>query len=402
MQTNVSIADGIHIIGVNDRRTQLFENIWPLPCGVSYNSYLIVDEKCALLDTVDFGSDGTYLERVEEILGGRSLDYLVVNHMEPDHSGEIGSVLRRFPDVKIVGNSLTFKILLSYFGDVSANFHEVKDCEAISLGRRTLRFYTTPWVHWPETMMTYEETEKILFSADAFGTFGTTDGAVTDDMVDIKSYEDEMRRYYSNIVGKFGGMVQKALCKLGSLEIKMICPLHGPVWKRQIAEVVGLYDKWSKGDADESVVVIYASMYNNTAQMADHVASVISQSGVKDVKVYDVSKTHLSYLISELWRCRYVVLASCAYNGDMFPLMEQLCTSISHYGLKGRSLAYFGSYSFNGGGVRSLKKFAESSGWDIICEPVDIFGRATAENLAKLEPLAEAVAQSVKNNTGGR
>ena len=272
MQTNVSIAEGVYLIGVNDRRTALFENIWPIPYGVSYNSYLIRDDKCALLDTVEFGSEGAYLDRIEEILGERELDYLVVNHMEPDHSGEIGTVLKRYPSVKLIGNAMTRKILLGYTGDLGDRFMEVKDGDSLSLGKHTLHFYMTPWVHWPETMMTYESTEKILFSADAFGTFGATDGAMTDALTDLAEYREEMRRYYSNIVGKYGGMVQKALAKLSSLDVKTLCSLHGPVWSRQAGEVIGLYDKWSRCEADEEAVIIYASMYNNTAHMANHIA----------------------------------------------------------------------------------------------------------------------------------
>ncbi len=398
MQTNVSIADGIHMIGVNDRRTALFENIWPIPHGVSYNSYVIVDEKCAMLDTIEFGSEGAYMERVETILGGRTLDYLIVNHMEPDHSGEIETVLRRYPNVKLVANAQTRKIMSGYFGDVSANFLEVKDGDCISLGKHTLYFYLTPWVHWPETMMTYEASEKILFSADAFGTFGTLDGAMTDDVADLTTYESEMRRYYSNIVGKYGGMVQKALAKLSGLEVKTLCPLHGPVWRRQAGDVIALYDKWSRCEADEDVVIIYASMYNNTAHMADHIAMRLAEQGIRNVKVYDVSKTHLSYLISEIWRCRYVILGSCAYNGTMFPLMEMLCNSIKHYGLKNRSLGLFASYSFNGGGMRALSKFAEDCAWEMIAEPVEVCGRATEENLAKFVPMADAIAERIKAN----
>lgn len=398
MKTNFNITDDIYLIGVNDRRTALFENIWPIPHGVSYNSYVIRDEKCAILDTIEFGSEGAYIDRIKLVIGDRPLDYLVVNHMEPDHSGEIETILRYYPSVKLVANKQTRKIMEGYFGDVSANFLEVKDGDSISLGKHTLRFYTTPWVHWPETMMTYEESEKILFSADAFGTFGTTDGAMTDTQTDIAVYEEEMRRYYSNIVGKYGIMVQKALAKLSSLDVKILCPLHGPIWSRQAGEVISLYDKWSRGEADESVVVIYASMYNNTAHMANYVADRLADQGIKGVKVYDVSKTHLSYLISEIWRCRYVVLGSCAYNSEMFPLMELLCTSMLHYGLRNRDLAIFGSYSFNGGGVRALKKFADASGWNMLCEPVEVAGRATPENLAKFDGFADSIAAAINNN----
>lgn len=401
MQTNVSIADNIYLIGVDDRRTALFENLWPLPAGVSYNSYLIRDERCVLLDTVQFGSEGAYIDRIESALQGRSLDYLVINHMEPDHSGEVESVVRRYPAVRILGNWQTKRILESYFGDVSANFMEVKDGDSLDLGSHSLRFFMTPWIHWPETMMTYETTEKFLFSGDAFGTFGTVDGAATDRQTDLNRYESEMRRYYSNIVGKFGGMVQKGLAKLASLEIRALCPLHGPVWERQASEVISLYDKWSRCEADNDAVIIYASMYNNTAHMADYIAKRMTANGIEGIKVYDVSKTHLSYLISEIWRCRYVVLGSCAYNTGMFPLMELLCNSMLHYGLKNRRLAIFGGCSFGGGGVRELKKFAAGSEWEMICDPVEITGRATPESLEKLLPLADAVASAMKDGKKG-
>ena len=399
MKNNVSIADGIYIIGVNDRRTALFENMWPLPEGVSYNCYLIVDDKTVLLDTVRFGSEECFVERLEAHLDGRPLDYLVVNHMEPDHSGEIGDVMARWPGVKIIGNDQTRKILNRYYGDMSNCFMEVADCDTLSIGRHTLRFHMTPWVHWPETMMTYEESERILFCGDAFGTFGTVDGYVMDGgPAGIAGYVNEMRRYYSNIVGKYNRMVQKALAKLATIDMDMLCPVHGPVWQKHAKEVVALYDKWSRGEPDEAVMVVYASMYDNTARMADHVASVISAAGVRDVKVYDVSKTHISYLISELWRCRYVVLGSCSYNGDMFPLMEFLCSTIKSYGITNRSLAIFGTGSWGGGGLRTLKIFASECGWELMGEPTEVLGLATGDKLAALEPLAKAVADSYLKN----
>ncbi len=240
-------------------------------------------------------------------------------------------------------------------------------------------------------MMTYLVGEQMLFSADAFGTFGATDGAVIDATMQ-GGYESEMRRYYSNIVGKYNAMVQKALGKLAGLPVKTICPLHGPVWRKKAPEVIALYDKWSKAEADDAVVVIYASMYNNTAHMADYIAKTAAAAGVADIKVYDVSKTHISYLISEIWRCKYVVLGSCAYNGGMFPLMEMLCSTMITTGLKNRSLAIFGTGSWAGGGVRTLKEFAAASGWESICEPVEVLGRATPEKMTAFDPIAEALA----------
>ncbi|MCD8102926.1 MAG: FprA family A-type flavoprotein [Alistipes sp.] len=389
---NVEITGKIHWIGTNDRRKHRFENLWPLPYGVSYNSYVIADQKTALIDTIEMGTDGSYLAKLESILGGRPLDYLIINHMEPDHSGEIATVVRRYPEVEIVGNNKTFNILRAYFGDLPKNLREVKDGDTLDLGHHKLQFHMTPWVHWPETMMTYDQTEKTLFSGDAFGTFGTLDGGVLDKDVKFGYYENEMRRYYSNIVGKYGNMVQKALGKLSGVQIDTICSVHGPVWQENVARVVGLYDKWSKCETEDALVVIYASMYGNAAHMADYIAHMVSRGGVRDIRVYDVSKTHISYLISEIWRCRGVMLGSCAYNTEMFPLMEQLCTEILHYGVKDRLLGLFGSCSWSGGGVRNLKQFAEKSGWELVADPAEMLGCATEEKYAACDVLAKAMA----------
>lgn len=395
MQRSTEIGNGIYWLGVNDRRKELFENIWPIPQGVSYNSYLIVDERTALLDTMESGADGSYIRRIEELLGGRQLDYLIVNHMELDHAGEIAAVVRRWPGVKVIGNNKTFTVLRAYFDTACDNIEAVADGDTLSLGEHELKFVFTPWVHWPETMMTYESTEKILFSADAFGTFGTIDGSALDTGLDFSIYESEMRRYYSNIVGKYSGFVQKALAKLAGVEVRTICSLHGPVWRENVAKVVGLYDKWSRYEADDAVVVIYASMYGNTARMADYIAGRIADAGARNIRVYDVSKTHISYLISEIWRCKSVVLGSCAYNAEMFPLMERLCTEMKHMGVKNKKLAIFGTYSWNGGGVRNLAKFAEEIGWEKICEPAEIHGAPGQGKYEVSDMLGNAVAMSV-------
>ncbi len=393
----IKVSDTLYYIGVNDRKKSLFENIWPLPSGVSYNSYVIRDQKTALLDTVELGTGGKpFLSSVEEILDGRELDYLVINHMELDHAGEIGAVVRRWPDVKIVGNSKTFKVLEGYYG-ITENLMEVKDGEELNLGKHNLRFIFTPWVHWPETMMTYCTEEKILFSADAFGTFGTLDGGVFDDEIDVNDYLDEMRRYYSNIVGKYSGMVQKAFAKLSAVEIKMICPLHGPIWRANPMQVVDLYDKWSRYEAEENgVVIIYASMYGNGEQMADYIARRLCENGVRKIKIHDVSKTHISYLISDIWKYRGVILGSCAYNTQMFPLMDNLCRELQHMGVKERLLGLFGSYSWSGGGVRNLNTFAENICWDLVAPAVDMLGAPTPEKLAKCDEIAAAMAQKIE------
>lgn len=390
----VNVTEKIYWLGANDRRKQLFENMWPLPSGVSYNCYLIDDQKTALLDTIEMGSDSQFMTWVETLLNGRDLDYLIINHMELDHSGEIGDIVRRWPNVQIVGNNKTFKILEGYYG-ITENLVEMCDGAELSLGHHNLKFVHTPWVHWPETMMTFDTTQGVLFSADAFGTFGTLDGAVFDDQMDVNKYTDEMRRYYSNIVGKYSNMVQKAFCKLPVSEVKIICPLHGPVWRSNPSHVINLYDQWSRYQAQDGVVVIYASMYGNTQHVADHIARQLAQNGVKNIVVHDVSKTHLSYLISDIWKYRGVILGSCAYNTQMFPLMESLTRELEHMGVKNKLLGLFGSYSWNGGGVRNLECFAQNIGWEQVAPAADIFGTPTADKLAACDTLAIAMAQTL-------
>ena len=388
----MKITEDIIYAGVNDHQVDLFEGQYRVPNGMAYNSYVILDEKTAVMDTLDANFADEWLENVAKALDGRKPDYLIVQHMEPDHSANIENFVKAYPEATVVANTKTFAMMKNFFPkmDLAGKKLEVKDGESLTLGKHVLTFVFAPMVHWPEVMTAYEETEKILFSADAFGRFGALERTAR------APWAPQARRYYYNIVGKYGGMVQKALAKLSSLDVKTLCSLHGPVWSRQAGEVIGLYDKWSRCEADEEAVIIYASMYNNTAHMANHIADRMAERGVTGVKVYDVSKTHLSYLISEIWRCRYVMLGSCAYNADMFPLMELLCNSMLHYGLKNRELAIFGSCSFGGGGVRSLRKFAEASGWELMCEPVEVTGTATPANLAKFEPLADAVAERIK------
>lgn len=395
----VKVSDKIYWLGTNDRRKHLFENIWPLPNGVSYNSYLICDQKTALLDTIEMGTDSSYLRWVETLLDGRELDYLIINHMELDHAGEIGAIVRRWPKVQIVGNAKTFKVLQGYYG-ISADTHclvEVCDGAELDLGHHKLKFVFTPWVHWPETMMTYDMTEQVLFSADAFGTFGTLDGGVFDDEIVVEDYIDEMRRYYSNIVGKYCNMVQKAFGKLAGVPVRTVCPLHGPVWRSDPGRVLGLYDQWSRYEADhaDGVVIVYASMYGNTAQMADYMARQLSEAGVRHIKVHDVSKTHISYLISDIWKYGGVILGSCAYNAEMFPLMEAFTRELQHMGVKNKKLGLFGSYSWNGGGVRNLQAFADQIGWEMVAPAADLFGAPSAEKLEMCGDVARAMAGAV-------
>ena len=387
----VHVNNGVYAISVNDRRKQLFENMWVLPQGVAYNCYLIDDEKTALLDTVELGSTNNFMKYIDDVLNGRELDYLIINHMEPDHSGEIQNIIAKYPNVKIVANKLTFKIMQSYSIHVS-NFVEVSDGDELNLGKHNLKFVTTPMVHWPESMMAYDTENQILFSQDAFGSFGTLDGAIFDDEANFDFYENEMRRYYSNIVGKHSAMVQKAFAKLQGVPVKIICPVHGLIWRKNPEKVISLYDKWSKYESEAGVLVLFASMYGNTEQVADYIARQIAENGIKNIRVYDVSKTHVSYLISEAWKYGTIVLGSCAYNGEMHPMMELFCREMEHYGLKNRNLALFGTYSWNGGGLRNLQKFAENIGWQQIVTPVEIKGVPDNEKFAEYDVFAKTIA----------
>ncbi len=387
----IVISNNVFYIGTNDRRKNLFENNWPLPNGVSYNSYLITDEKCALIDTLEFGSKDDYLDSIESILDGKTLDYLIINHMEPDHSSMAGMIIKRFPEIKIVANNKAFKMLEAYFGIDKDCILEVKDGDVIDLGYHKLKFIMTPWVHWPETMMTYDETDKILFSCDAFGSFGTLDGGIFDNEINFSFYEDEMRRYYSNIVGKYSHMVQKAFAKLEGTDIRIISPSHGPVWRDNPALAIGLYDKWSKHESDEGVVIVFASMYGNTEKMADYCARLISERGIKNIRIYDVSKTHVSFILNDIWKYKSLILGSSAYNSGMHPMMQHLCNELEVLNPKFKNYALFGSYSWSGGGLKSLETFAERMEWNKVAPSVELMGSPNIEKMVGFEEIANKI-----------
>ncbi|MCR1897573.1 FprA family A-type flavoprotein [Irregularibacter muris] len=396
MNQPVKVSEKVYWIGVNDRETALFENLWPLDKGVAYNSYLINDEKVALIDTVKINKMDTYFEKIQEILGeNKEVDYLIVNHMEPDHSGAIKEAMHYFPNIKIVGNQKTLEMLEAFYG-ITDNFYLVKDGDVLDLGEHKLRFYLTPMVHWPETMMSYDETDKILFSMDAFGGFGSLDGGVFDDEVNLEFYEDEIRRYFSNIVGKFSMMVQNALKKLQGLDISIVAPTHGPVWRENPQHIISLYDKWSRYEAEEGVVIVYGSMYGNTERMADFIARKLSEKGITNIRLYDASKTHVSYIISDMWRFKGVILGSCAYNSGLFPSMQTVINKIENSALKNRVLGIFGNYSWSGGGVVNLEAFADKMKWERVGESVEAKSSPKAEDFKKCVNIAEEMVKKLK------
>src|SRR6056297_975541 len=399
MHHTIQVTDRVHYIGVNDRRTHLFENLWPLENGIAYNSYLIDDQKVAVVDTVEHGFSEEYLDKIKSIIGPeRKVDFLIINHMEPDHSGAIRELVGEYPDIKIVGNLKTFKILSAYYG-LEENQYQVKQDDELDLGHHKLKFVMTPWVHWPETMMTYDQTDKILFSGDAFGSFGTLDGGIFDEEINFEFYESEMRRYFSNIVGKYSNMVQKAFKKLDGIDISIIAATHGPIWRSNPEKVLSLYDRWSRYETEKGVVIIYGSMYGNTEKMADYIARKLAEQGIKNIRVRDASKTHLSHLINDIWRFKGVILGSSAYNSGMLPTMENLTRTLEHIGVKHHYLGLFGSYSWNGGGVKKLREFADKTEWEMVGEPVDIKGIPADESFARCEELANGMA--AKLNASG-
>ncbi|PNE28732.1 flavodoxin [Tannerella sp. oral taxon 808] len=391
-----AVAKDIYYVGVNDRQKALFENLWPLPGGVSYNSYLIVDDKTVLVDTVDICYSDLFFKRVAKLLDGRKLDYLVVDHMEPDHAGSIRLLRQLYPDVKIIGNKQTFGMLAGYHG-ITDGLHEVKEGDKLELGHHTLSFYMAPMVHWPEVMMTYEETEKVLFSADAFGTFGTLDGGVLDTDMDTERYWSEMVRYYSNIVGKYGSPVQRALKKLSALEIRTICSTHGPVWTEQSGRVISLYDRLSRYEGLDGVTLVYGSMYGHTEQMAENIASALSDGGVRHIAMHNVSKSHGSYILRDVFNYRGLIVGCPTYSGQLYPEIEMVLSEIKLREVKDRLFGYFGSFTWAGAAVKHLAAYAEAMKWEVVGTPVEqkqgisteeqciALGHAMAERIMKSE-----------------
>jgi flavorubredoxin len=392
MYNSIQLNDNIYWLGVNDRKTHLFENLWPLDNGVSYNSYLVVDEKVALIDTVEKSKIDEFLSRIEEIIGKRKIDYLIINHMEPDHSGGIKEILKLHPDIKIVGNKMTF-VLLTGLYNITTNHLLIAEGDTISLGEHQLQFFMTPWLHWPETMMTYEQHTKVLFTGDAFGSFGTLNGGIFDDELNMNFYIDEMRRYYSNIVAKYSKMVVKAMEKLQGLEIKFLASTHGPIWRSHIDWVLKLYTSWASYQAEKGVVIVFGSMYGNTEQMADIIARRLSEKGIRDIKIYDASRRHLSYLLSEIWHYKGLILGSSAYNGGVFPPIENLTRKLEDIEIKDRLLGTFGSSGWNKAGVKGLNKWAEEMKWELVATSPETKGAPEKNSIEQCIQMADAMAE---------
>lgn len=399
MHNERKITEDMYWVGGNDRRLALFENVYPVPEGVSYNSYLVLDEKTVLLDTVDKAVSGIFFENIEAVLGGRKLDYLIVDHMEPDHCAAIGELVLRYPDVKIVGNAKTAAMLGQFFSfDAGDRFVTVKEGDTLDTGRHKFSFYFAPMVHWPEVMVTYDTADGILYSADAFGTFGALNGNIYADEVDFeRELLDEARRYYTNIVGKYGVPVQTLLKKASSLEIKMICPLHGPVWRENIGFFVDKYAKWSGyTPEDNTVVIAYGTIYGGTQNAAEILASELAEKGVKGIKMYDVSVTHPSVILSECFRASHIVLAAPTYNGGVFTPMETLVNELKAHALQNRTFAVIENGTWAATSGKQIRAaLEEMKNTTVVGETVSVKSAVSEDSRSALCRLAEEIAASV-------
>ncbi len=393
------ITEDLTFIGGNDRRLSLFENVYPVPKGVSYNSYLLMDEKTVLLDTVDKSIAGVFFENIEHVLQGRKLDYLIINHMEPDHAATISEVVRRYPEVKIVCNTKTLTMIKQFFTfNIDERAIIIKEGETLVTGKHTLTFVMMPMVHWPEAMVTYDITDKILFSADAFGTFGALSGQIFADEVNFeRDYMEEARRYYTNIVGKYGTQVQAILKKASTLEINMICPLHGFVWRKNLGDFIDKYNKWSTYTPEETgVLIAYASVYGNTENTAYILACRLADAGIK-VAMYDVSVTDPSYIVAEAFRYSHIVFASTTYNAGIFVNMENLLHDIAAHNLQNRTVAFIqnGTWAATSGELMKNIMYPLKN-MTILEETVDIKSSLKECQLKDIDILVEAIKDSIR------
>lgn len=395
-----NVTEDLYWVGANDHRLALFENIHPIPRGVSYNAYLLLDEKSVLFDTVDWSACRQLLENMDHLLGGKPLDYLVINHMEPDHGASIEEILLRNPDVKIVSTEKAFMLMRQFGFDVDSHeLIEVHEGDTMTFGKHTVTFVFAPMVHWPEAMVTFDVTNGVLFAADAFGSFGALDGKLFNDEVNFdRDWIDDARRYFTNIVGKYGPHVQALLKKAGTIDIKMICPLHGPVWRSDLGYFIDKYDHWSRYEPEEKgVLIAYASMYGNTEAAAQALATKLCEKGMTNVHVYDVSNTHVSQLISETFRLSHVVLASVTYNLGIYPVMHNFLMDMKALNLQNRTIAIIenGSWACKSGDL--MQKFVddELKNMTVLNERLSLASALHADKATELDALADGIIESM-------
>ena len=399
MHSTRKVTDDLIYVGGSDRRLSRFENLFPIPKGVSYNSYVLLDEKTVLFDTADESISRQYIENVVHALNGRPLDYMVVQHMEPDHCAMIDDMLRRYPEAKMVCSAKAVGMFAQFYGtDVAARALVVKEGDKLSTGEHTLHFVMAPMVHWPEVMVTYDEKDKILFSADAFGTFGALAGNIFNDEITFDiTWMNDARRYYTNIVGKYGVQVQALLKKAASLDIEMICPLHGPIWRKDLGLLLEKYQKWSTYEPeDKTVMIAYATMYGNTENAANVFAGMLADKGVKNIAMYDVSETDVSELVAESFRCSHLVLAAPTYNSRIQPKMEAYLSDIKALNLQNRTVAVIDNGTWAATAGKQMIGTLEGMKNMTILENTISIKSALAENqLGALEALADELAKQV-------
>lgn len=399
MYCTQSVMSDILFIGASDRRLALFENVFPIPRGVSYNAYLVLDEKTVLLDTVDKTVGDRFLENLEHGLEGRPLDYVVVDHMEPDHCATLGEVLRRYPEAQVVGNGKTAAMIGQFFDiDLTGRVVTVKEGDTLTTGRHTFTFAMAPMVHWPEVMVTYDTTDKILFSADAFGTFGALNGNIFADQVNFeRNWLDDARRYYTNIVGKYGAQVQALLKKAAGLDIAMVCPLHGPIWRENIAWFVDKYQKWSTYTPEERGAAIFCgSVYGNTENAAEILANRLAEKGVQNIALYDVAHTDVSQLVSEAFRCSHLVFAAATYNGAVFTPMENLLLDLKAHNLQNRTAALIDNGSWAAVAGRQMRELLSSmKNMTVLEGAVTVKSSVKEAQREALEALADTLAVEI-------
>lgn len=399
MHSTRKVKDDLIYVGGSDRRLSRFENLFPIPKGVSYNSYVLLDKKTVLFDTADESISRQYIENVVHALNGRPLDYMVVQHMEPDHCAMIDDMLRRYPEAKMVCSAKAVGMFAQFYGtDVAARALVVKEGDKLSTGEHTLHFVMAPMVHWPEVMVTYDEKDKILFSADAFGTFGALAGNIFDDEITFDTvWMNDARRYYTNIVGKYGVQVQALLKKAASLDIEMICPLHGPIWRKDLGLLLEKYQKWSTYEPeDKTVMIAYATMYGNTENAANVLAGMLADKGVKNIAMYDVSETDVSELVAESFRCSHLVLAAPTYNSGIQPKMEAYLSDIKALNLQNRTVAVIDNGTWAAtAGKQMIGMLEGMKNMTILENPISIKSALAKNQLGALEALADELAKQV-------
>ncbi|RGM78318.1 FprA family A-type flavoprotein [Butyricicoccus sp. AF15-40] len=399
MHSTRKVKDDLIYVGGSDRRLSRFENLFPIPKGVSYNSYVLLDEKTVLFDTADESISRQYIENVVHALNGRPLDYMVVQHMEPDHCAMIDDMLRRYPEAKMVCSAKAVGMFAQFYGtDVAARALVVKEGDKLSTGEHTLHFVMAPMVHWPEVMVTYDEKDKILFSADAFGTFGALAGNIFNDEITFDTtWMNDARRYYTNIVGKYGVQVQALLKKAASLDIEMICPLHGPIWRKDLGLLLEKYQKWSTYEPeDKTVMIAYATMYGNTENAANVLAGMLADKGVKNIAMYDVSETDVSELVAESFRCSHLVLAAPTYNSGIQPKMEAYLSDIKALNLQNRTVAVIDNGTWAAtAGKQMIGMLEGMKNMTILENPISIKSALAENQLGALEALADELAKQV-------